>query len=558
MNERDDTPGGSEARAGPPAHALQAPAITLPKGGGAVRGIGEKFAANPVTGTGSTSVPIATSPGRSGFGPQLSVSYDSGSGNGPFGFGWSLVLPSIARKTDKGLPRYLDAGESDVFILSGAEDLVPVYRQDPNGAGVRDASGRHVMHEHELDGYRIRRYRPRIEGLFARIERWTRIDEAGDVHWRSISKDNVLTIYGLDADSRIADPLEPGRIFSWLICETRDDKGNAVLYRYRAEDGLDVNLADAHERNRGPRDDARRTANRYLKRIHYGNRTPLLDGGRRPRFLDRRQIDIQIANADWMFEVVFDYGDHDEAVPKPTDDEARDAAGAPEHPWRTRPDPFSTYRSGFEVRTRRVCQRVLMFHHFPGAPGVGRDCLVRSTDFTYSDEVDPTDFRNPVYTFLLEVTQTGYRRNNAGYVNRSLPPLEFEYSQPVVSGVVEEVDKESLENLPVGIDGAAYRWIDLHGEGVPGILTEQADAWFYKRNLSPDVPGDGAAQIKARFAPLELVGEKPTVALGGGTELMDLDGDGRPDVVSMDGAPRGSTNTMTPKAGSRSARFGRG
>jgi hypothetical protein len=30
----------------------QAPAITLPKGGGAIKGIGEKFAANPVTGTG--------------------------------------------------------------------------------------------------------------------------------------------------------------------------------------------------------------------------------------------------------------------------------------------------------------------------------------------------------------------------------------------------------------------------------------------------------------------------------------------------------------------------
>ena len=97
------------------------PAISLPKGGGAIRGIGEKFAANPVTGSGSMSVPIATSPGRSGFGPQLSLSYDSGAGNGPFGLGWNLSLPAITRKTDKGLPRYNDIDESDVFILSGAE-----------------------------------------------------------------------------------------------------------------------------------------------------------------------------------------------------------------------------------------------------------------------------------------------------------------------------------------------------------------------------------------------------------------------------------------------------
>jgi hypothetical protein len=44
--------------------AVAAPTISLPKGGGAIRDIDEKFAANPVTGTGSMSVPIATTPGR--------------------------------------------------------------------------------------------------------------------------------------------------------------------------------------------------------------------------------------------------------------------------------------------------------------------------------------------------------------------------------------------------------------------------------------------------------------------------------------------------------------
>src|SRR4051794_5091731 len=122
--------------------------INLPKGGGAIRGMGEKFAANPVTGTGSMLVPIATSPGRAGFGPQLSLSYDSGAGNGPFGIGWSLALPSITRKTEKGLPRYHDAEESDVFILSGAEDLVPVFK----GFLVRDREGNPVFDEEEQDG----------------------------------------------------------------------------------------------------------------------------------------------------------------------------------------------------------------------------------------------------------------------------------------------------------------------------------------------------------------------------------------------------------------------
>ena len=312
-----------------------------------------------------------------------------------------------------------------------------------------------------------------------------------------------------------------------MICETRDDKGNGVLYRYKAEDGVGVDLGNAHERNRGPQTDARRTANRYLERIYYGNRTSLIDNaGQRPRFLDKPQIDTQIANAGWMFEVVFDYGEHDGAAPKPND------AGA----WTYRQDSFSTYRSGFEVRTTRLCQRVLMFHHFPGEAGVERDCLVRSTDFTYSDEVDPTDVRNPVYTFLEVVTQTGYRRNGGGYDTRSLPPVEFEYTEPIVQDAVEQVDPESLEDLPLGLDGSAYRWTDLHGEGIPGILSEQAGAWFYKRNLSPipDKQSNGSEVVKAKFAPLETVALKPNAALSGGAEFIDLAGDGYPDLVVME------------------------
>jgi RHS repeat-associated protein len=516
--QRDSSkPAEKSSGEGADSFAAKAPSLTLPKGGGAIRGMGEKFAANPVTGTGSMTVPIATSPGRSGFGPQLALSYDSGAGNGPFGFGWSLSLPSITRKTDKGLPQYNDAGESDVYVLSGAEDLVPLLNAD----GTRWTS------ETDAPGYIIHRYRPRIEGPFARIERWT--DRAnGHIHWRSISKDNVLTLYGTDTHSRISDAEDPSRVFTWLICETRDDKGNAVLYDYKREDGVGVDLTAAHERNRGGLDDPRRTTNRYLKRIRYGNRESLLDDhGRRAPFLSESQRE----DTHWLFEVVFDYGEHDPAAPKPND------TGS----WTSRPDPFSTYRSGFEVRTTRLCQRVLMFHHFPGEAEVGPDCLVRSTDFTYSDEVDPTDVRNPVYTFLGAVTQTGYRRNNAGYHKRSLPPVEFEYTEPIVQDTVEEVDPESLESLPVGVEGSTYRWTDLHGEGIPGILTEQAGAWFYKRNISP-IPvrlPDGQEHVKAQFAPLQTVALKPNVALSDGAEFMDLAGDGQPDVVVMDGPTPG-------------------
>ena len=103
------------------------PVLSLPKGGGALQGIGEKFAPDLHTGTGNFTVPIALPPGRNGFQPQLSLVYSTGNGNGPFGLGWSLSIPGVSRKTSDGVPRYDDA--QDTFLLSGAEDLVPVLGQ---------------------------------------------------------------------------------------------------------------------------------------------------------------------------------------------------------------------------------------------------------------------------------------------------------------------------------------------------------------------------------------------------------------------------------------------
>jgi hypothetical protein len=258
------------SRAAPDAFLVTPPKLELPKGGGSIRGIGEKFSASPATGTGRLSIPLGLTSGRAGFGPALSLAYDSGAGNGPYGLGWRLPLPAISRKSDRGLPRYDDAEDSDVFLISDAEDLVPVLIE--NGAGwVQETLPSRFI---GTDEYELRRYRPRIEGLFARIERWTRIDH-GDVFWRSISRDNVTTYYGKTAESRIADPSDGTRIFQWLICESHDDKGNVILFDYAREDSRNVDAARANERNRSA---ATRSANRHLQRIRYGNTPPASRG----------------------------------------------------------------------------------------------------------------------------------------------------------------------------------------------------------------------------------------------------------------------------------------
>ena len=164
-------------------------------------------------------VPIFTSPGRSGFDPQLALSYNSGAGNGPFGFGWSLSTPSISRRTDRGLPKYEDAVNRTRSSFP-ARKIWLLYLSGAPKAG----RGQVFKSRSRQSDYVVHRYRPRIEGLFARIERWVE-KASGVTHWRSISKDNNTTLYGARDNARIADAANPARVFKWLISESYDDKG---------------------------------------------------------------------------------------------------------------------------------------------------------------------------------------------------------------------------------------------------------------------------------------------------------------------------------------------
>ena len=485
--------GWQPAEGGPPAP----PSVSLPKGGGAIRDIGEKFSVSAATGTASLAIPVTTSPGRAGFGPSLSLSYDSGSGNGPFGLGWRMTIPAITRKTDKGLPRYLDDPDTDTFVLAGAEDLVPI-RAERDGrweqAPARRAEG-------DRD-YLVQGYRPRVEGMFARIERWRDVD-TGETHWRTITGANITTIYGATAASRVAHPDDPSRVFSWLVSATYDDTGNAAVYDYVAEDSTGVDTALPNERNRTPRS---RSANRYLKRIRYGNRKPW------PQSIEAARS-VHEKGGGWLFEVVFDYGDHQEHAPRPEPDRA----------WPVRGDPFSTYRPRFEVRTYRRCRRVLMFHHFPDEPGIGGDCLVFSTDLTY------VSTGSSGMSTVASVTHTGYRRRDGGYHSASLPPLELRYNPDVLGTEVRDLSPETLANLPAGVDGTAYQWVDLDGEGLSGILARQGGAWYYQHNL-----GTG------RFAPPQALRTQPAMAgPGAQQQLLDLAGDGHLDVAELGGPVAG-------------------
>jgi RHS repeat-associated protein len=454
---------------------IQIPSVTLPKGGGAIKSIDEKFSVNASNGTASFSIPLPFSPGRNGLTPDLPLNYNSGGGNSLFGIGWNLEIPCIQRKTDKKLPQYVDAEESDTFLFSGAEDLVPEL--------IRDAEGNWKKHVFTVNNVTITRYRPRIEGSFARIEK---IEDNNNTYWSVRSKDNTVSVFGKSDRAKLFSPVpgEDHKIFRWCLEYSYNDKGNFIRYSYKTENTENV-IPELHERNR--QNGLAPFTNVYLKKIEYCNLQPYYEGDDLP--------DV------FLLELVFDFGEHDRDKPA-----VQEITG-----WTTRKDPFSDYRAGFEVRTYRLCRRILMFHHFKTELGWD-DYLVRSVDIGYDEQ--------PFITYLQNTVQTGYIWNKDGSLKskKSLPPVEFSYFKPGFSKEVKEIPANYLANAPVGIDNRQYQWTDLYSEGISGLLSEQNGGWYYKENL-----GNG------EFSPARMVSHKPSFqGISEGTmTLQELEGNGK-------------------------------
>ncbi len=467
--------------------AMKPPALNLPQGGGAMRSIGETFKTNPVTGTASASIPLPMTAAPRGPTPELSLSYDSGSGNGLFGHGWSLGVPQIARRTDQKLPEYTDSEDSDEFLFGG-ESLVPLYEND--GA---------IRHGTVSGDYLIERYRPRAEGAFTIVERWTHTTNR-TVHWRAHAADNTVSLFGLSDDSRIAAPGLPKRVYAWLIDESRDDRGHVVVYGYASENRVDVPLGKAHEASR--RTGLAPISNKHLKRVRWGNTT--MDAE-----LARVLPVATTVRDSCKLELVFDYGEHHPDAPTPADDATSS--------WKARKDPFSSHRSGFDMRTYRLCRRVLMFHHFPE---MGSHKLVRSLNPTYNE--------NPKLTQLVSAKVVGYSWNGTNaYTTAALPSVSFEYTPATFQKTIGKISGDETRDMnPLALNKAA-QWVDLDGEGIPGVLTDRRGALHYKPNMG-----------QAHLAPGRVLDSAPNLAMSA-SQLMDVAGSGSMSMVRLDGTASG-------------------
>lgn len=452
--------------------SVQAP--SLPKGGGAIQGMGESLGAPGPSGLASMSLPLPISAGR-GFAPALGLSYSSGGGNGVFGMGWSCGAMSVSRRTNHGVPQYTEQdeflgpdGEVLVFALSTTEDPNP---RSCNTYGTKPLD----------QDYTVTRYLPRIEAGGSRIEHWLGAD--GSAFWLVHDRDGGLHMLGKTDKGRISDPAIPAHTAIWLLEESVTPTGEHVYYRYGAENG--DNLGG----NESGRD---RTAMRYLLEALYGNATPSAD-----LYL----WDSDTPAAQWLFSLVFDYG---ERTLEPLQVPPYGATGA----WLGRSDPFSSYAFGFELRTHRLCRQVLMYHHFPEELGDPQTLVARLL----------LEYQATTLSMLSAAQLLAYEPEDG--LLQSRPPLELGYS-PATDGF-DPARWQAMPALPGFNDGQLYQLVDLHGEGVAGVLHRSDEAWLYK---SPR-RGGGVDEVEyAEWQPLPGIPSTQDLQ----HRLIDMDGNGQLD-----------------------------
>lgn len=457
---------------------------SLPSGGGAVTGLkGDMPGAGP-DGAATLSLPLPVSAGR-GYAPSLTLSYHSRSGNGIFGAGWNIGQMAIRLQTRKGVPLY---DGSDVYTGPDGEALVPAL----NASGMADVrTATALLGENLGDTFSVQAYRSRTETDFSRLERWVSQADAAADFWLIYSPDGQIHLLGRSAQARVSNPEDTTRTAVWLAESSVSATGEQIYWQYRQEDEQDCSPDEikAH---------ANAAAQRYLVAVWYGNKTA---GRTLPGLLSAP------AASDWLFTLVLDYGERATDITTPP---AWLAPGT--GAWPCRQDKFSGWAYGFELRTRRLCRDVLMFHDTAalGGQSAGSETrqLVARLKLDYSE--------SPSLTTLKTAQQVAYEADGT---LRSLPPLAFSWQTfPLASA--ESASWQPRDDMGKLSPQQPWQMVDLRGEGLAGILYQDSGAWWYREPVRQSGDDDNAVTW-ATARPLPSI---PALREGG--MLLDLDGDG--------------------------------
>ena len=185
--------------------------------------------------------------------------------------------------------------------------------------------------------------------------------------------------------------------------------------------------------------------------------------------------------------------------------------------------------------------------------GVGSDCLVRSTDFTYSDEKDPADARNPDLHLPALGHPDRLQRRSTRRLSEAQPAARRVrvHASPIVQDTVEEVDPASLENLPVGLDGGSTSGPTCTAKASPASSPSRPAPGSTSATSARSACVTTVPTSRGPLRPVELVATKPNLCPGRRRAAVHGPGRRRPARSGRCWTARcpASTSTTTPKAG---------
>ncbi|MEM7704853.1 MAG: FG-GAP-like repeat-containing protein [Pseudomonadota bacterium] len=191
-------------------------------------------------------VPIMTGPASGGLTPKISLTYSSGSNNGPVGMGWDISGVSIISRC------------SQTFETDGAAALTGVQMTADDRFCL---DGQRLIAINGADGESFTEYRTEIN-TFAKIMSYGGTVQDGPekfVVWR---KDGTVSTYGGTADSRILTQVGGSKTFAWAINKLADSAENFMTFEYCSSVGGSTNGCESFPSG---------VVEYHIKRINYAD-----------------------------------------------------------------------------------------------------------------------------------------------------------------------------------------------------------------------------------------------------------------------------------------------
>ena len=423
-------------------------------------------------------------PGRRGIEPSLSLVYSSQGGRGYLGQGWILTIPHIQRSTKFGLPTYQDS--RDTFVYHDENGVV--HHLIPVWAN-------NPENPSEI------RYRFLREAEFSLV-----VYNVGSNIWKILKRNGHVLKFGSSTNSAIVKV--PGRgTFAWYLDIHEDSFGNYCTYTYK--DQMHPKVPS----------ELKYTLHNDIKQP-----APVVVSFEWRYNPSKSIVDCRIGNCVYNDDLELRYIDVKVA---------KDTQG--HYDTRKRFDFRKSFQSQDHTKLLTKVSQIAWRGYWPGVPD-----QIPDIDFSYASSM-------PLYFDSSNKTVVQIQKQSMEYT-----PNTFEYS---VGNIAEETGEYIVKTRRA--------MIDMNGDGVKDIVESEGanyDIYFgqvddfgaYSKSRTPEtwqIPSTHFQHMQGNIRTTQQLMHPDVGAKGANVlqDLIDMDGDGRPDWVSMSGVALNNGHGFNPK-----------